>query len=127
MLNQKRIVLIATVCGALAVSVGAFGAHALKDILVSNGRQDTFELAVRYHFYHTFALLTCSWCIEKFSPTTSKLAAWMFLIGILFFSGSLYVLSIFNYTKIAMVTPIGGMFLIFGWIALFYSAFKKSN
>jgi uncharacterized membrane protein YgdD (TMEM256/DUF423 family) len=107
--------------------VGAFGAHALKDILVSNGRQDTFELAVRYHFYHTFALLACAWCIEKFSPTTSKLAAWMFLVGILFFSGSLYVLSIFNYTKIAMVTPIGGMFLIFGWIALFYSAFKKSN
>ncbi len=66
MLTQRTTLLIASVSGILAVSLGAFGAHALKDLLVANNRIETYELATRYHFYHTLALIGVSILTDKF-------------------------------------------------------------
>lgn len=92
MLSQKKILLIASGLGFLAVALGAFGAHALKPLLTASGRTDTFELAVRYHFYHTLAMLGVAILMNKFSISTLKISALLFLIGIILFSGSLYAL-----------------------------------
>lgn len=125
MLTQKQILLIASTSGILGVSLGAFGAHALKSILVTNGRLDTYELAVRYHFYHTFALLAVALLIDKFPKSVLQLSALLFLIGIILFSGSLYTLSLLNISKIAILTPFGGVFLIAGWATLFLAVFRN--
>ena len=127
MLTQKQVLLIAAALGFLGVALGAFGAHALKDILTVNRRLDTYELAVRYHFYHTFALFTVGMMMDKFSGSGFKLSAFLFLIGIVLFSGSLYALCLLNITMIAVITPIGGVFLIAGWATLFVAVFKATK
>jgi len=127
MFSQKQIILIASGLGALAVALGAFGAHALKDLLVANGRSDTYELAVRYHFYHTLALLLVAILMDKFSPDRLRISALLFIIGILLFSGSLYALCLLNISKLAIITPFGGAFLIAGWAAFFISVLRKSK
>lgn len=127
MINTRQTLLIASFSGVLAVSLGAFGAHALKPLLVENGRLDTFELAVRYHFYHTLALLAIGLLMDRYNPKTLSLSALFMLIGMLLFSGSLYVLAILNTTSVALITPIGGVFLIGGWGLLFYTVLKRPN
>jgi uncharacterized membrane protein YgdD (TMEM256/DUF423 family) len=124
MLTQKQTFLISSALGFLAVALGAFGAHALKEMLTVNGRLDTYDLAVRYHFYHTLALLASGIMMDKFKGSGIKLSALLFLIGIVLFSGSLYALCLVNISKIAAITPIGGVFLIAGWATLFISVFK---
>ncbi len=125
--TQKQILLTASVLGFLGVALGAFGAHALKEILTENGRLDTYELAVRYHFYHALALLAVGILMDKFSGSGFKVSASLFLIGILLFSGSLYALCLLNVTKIALITPVGGVFLLAGWATLFISVFKSTK
>jgi len=125
MLTQRQTLLVASALGVLGVSLGAFGAHALKDLLSANGRLDTYELAVRYHFYHTFALLAVGLLMEKYSGSRLELCALLFFIGIILFSGSLYALCLLNITKIAIITPIGGVFLIAGWATLFISVLRN--
>lgn len=124
MLTQKQTFLISSALGFLAVALGAFGAHALKEMLTVNGRLDTYDLAVRYHFYHTLALLASGIMMDKFKGSGIKLSALLFLIGIVLFSGSLYALCLLNISMIAAITPIGGVFLIAGWATLFISVFK---
>jgi uncharacterized membrane protein YgdD (TMEM256/DUF423 family) len=127
MFTQKQTFLIAAALGLLGVVLGAFGAHALKEILTVNGRLDTYELAVRYHFYHTFALFAVGIMMDKFSGFGFRLSVLLFLIGIVLFSGSLYVLCLFNISMIAAITPVGGVFLISGWATLFISVFKTTK
>lgn len=109
----------------LAVAIGAFGAHGLKEILLENNRQETFELAVKYQFYHAFALLVTGVLMNYFASTKLKYAAFSFGLGILFFSGSLYVLSLTGMTVLGAVTPIGGVFFLTGWILLLLGVAKK--
>lgn len=127
MINSRQTLLIASFSGVLAVSLGAFGAHALKPLLVENGRLDTYELAVRYHFYHTLALLAIGLLMERINPKTLSWSALCMLIGMFLFSGSLFVLALLNTTSVALITPLGGLFLIGGWGLLFYSVLKKVN
>lgn len=127
MLSQKQTLLIASALGVLAVSLGAFGAHALKSLLSANGRLDTYELAVRYHFYHTFALLAVAILMDKYAASRLGVSALLFLIGIILFSGSLYALCLLNISKIAIITPFGGVFLIAGWATLFSSILRYSK
>tara|TARA_B110000977_G_C10998879_1_gene462998 strand:- start:449 stop:832 length:384 start_codon:yes stop_codon:yes gene_type:complete len=117
---------IASALGAISVLIGAFGAHGLEEILSNNGRIETFETAVRYQFYHAIALLIVG-LLMRFNE--SKYLIWavrFFLLGILVFSGSLYILSLTNYTLLGAVTPLGGLFFILGWLALYQSAQKKT-
>jgi uncharacterized membrane protein YgdD (TMEM256/DUF423 family) len=126
MINSRQTLLIASISGFLAVALGAFGAHALKQVLLENNRTDTFELAVRYHFYHTLAFLAIAIFMNHFTSKWLATSALCMLAGLILFSGSLYLLAFTNNTSFAIITPIGGVFLLAGWGFLFLSAFKKS-
>jgi uncharacterized membrane protein YgdD (TMEM256/DUF423 family) len=124
-MNMKTTLITGAIVAGLGVAIGAFGAHGLKEILAENNREATFELAVRYQFYHAFALLITGLLMNHFSPERLKYAALFFLGGILFFSGSLYVLSLTGLTLLGAVTPIGGVFFIVGWVLFVRSLLKK--
>lgn len=123
---NKRILLLSSVFGALAVTLGAFGAHALKNLLSPTALQN-WNTAVNYQFIHTLALLFLA-----ISPQNRhfKIASWFFGLGILLFSGSLYLLSLREVWPMPIaflgpITPIGGLLLILGWVYLFISALKQ--
>jgi uncharacterized membrane protein YgdD (TMEM256/DUF423 family) len=126
---SRRIILTASLCGAIAVIFGAFGAHSLKNVL-SSGAVEIWAKGVEYQFYHTFALLFLS----QFATDNDKLVKWsyiFFTMGIVLFSGSLYLLAtreilnigLLNY--IGPITPIGGLCFILGWALLFIAASKR--
>jgi len=124
-MSQRSILLVAGAFGFLAVAIGAFGAHAWKDVLMANGRIETFQLAVQYQFYHTMAILAVGILIEKFSGL--RTAFLFFTAGIIIFSGSLYILSLSNQTWWGAVTPLGGLALMAGWLSLVYSVVKQNG
>lgn len=126
-MTGKNILTIAGISGALAVGLGAFGAHGLEPILIQNGRLDTFETAVSYHFYHTLGLLGLG-ILALIKPEWKglSLAAWGMFLGILIFSGSLYILSLTGITWLGAITPIGGVGFILGWLALAYAVLKNA-
>nr|WP_121273360.1 DUF423 domain-containing protein [Pedobacter schmidteae] len=126
---NRRIILTASLSGAIAVMFGAFGAHSLKNV-VDAAAVTIWAKGVEYQFYHTFALLF----LGLFAVEHDKLVKWcytFFTLGILLFSGSLYLLAtrdVFNidFAKyIGPVTPIGGLCFIMGWIFLFLAASKR--
>ena len=125
-MNAKQILQLAGISGALAVGLGAFGAHGLEALLIQNGRLDTFQTAVNYHFYHTLALLVIG-ILATVKPDWKGIsfAAWSMLLGILIFSGSLYVLSLTGITWLGAITPLGGLAFILGWSSLVYLSFKN--
>lgn len=124
-MNQKTILISGAVAGALAVSIGAFGAHGLKQILLENQRAETFELAVRYQFYHAFAVLLAGLFMQFFDEKKLRLAAICFLVGIVIFSGSLYALSLTGVTILGAITPLGGVAFILGWIFMIMAFTRK--
>lgn len=121
-MNGRKTLIAASLMGALAVGLGAFGAHALKALLLANARTETYELAVRYQFYHTFALFATGMLMEKFPGL--RIASILFLIGIMIFSGSLYILALTNQTWWGTVTPMGGVTLMAGWAVLGWAFYK---
>ena len=108
---------IAAAAGLLAVALGAFGAHGLKDLLLQNGTAAIWEKAVFYHFIHAVMLFVLA--ERKLFPAVSW---WSFLIGIFFFSGSLYLLAVTNTHWLGTITPIGGVSFLVGWTCLIISA-----
>ncbi|MCB0491131.1 MAG: DUF423 domain-containing protein [Cyclobacteriaceae bacterium] len=121
---QKKLIFIGALLGGLSVALGAFGAHALKQILSAHGRTDTYELAVRYQFYHTLALLIMAALIDKLNESKASWAAFLMTSGTIVFSGSLYILALSGKTIWGAVTPIGGVLLIAGWLMFLLSAKK---
>lgn len=126
-ISTSRIRQIAAIFGIIAVIFGAFGAHALKTQLSATALEN-WKTAVNYQFIHALALLLLATL-----PTNRfiRLSAWFFVIGIVCFSGSLYLLSIreiltINTAFVGPITPLGGLFFIIGWVFLFFSAFKKN-
>jgi uncharacterized membrane protein YgdD (TMEM256/DUF423 family) len=113
---------IAAAAGLLAVVLGAFGAHGLKEILAQNGTTTIWEKAVFYHFIHAVMLFV----IAGRKPFVAG-AWWSFLAGILFFSGSLYLLAVTNAKWFGAITPVGGISFLVGWVALFWSAGKSAE
>ena len=109
---------LAAVLGFLAVAFGAFGAHGLESRLDAQHLQ-TFETGVRYQMYHALALLGTAFLAtdEKRSKAVG-IAAWSFVVGCLFFSGSLYALALGGPKWLGMVAPIGGLAFMIGWAAL---------
>lgn len=126
---NKRIIIIASMFGILAVILGAFGAHALKK-LVSPSQIEIWQTGVQYQFYHTFALLFLS-TFSRFRSRAINAASWFFIGGIILFSGSLYVLAakdvlhLVNVSFIGPLTPIGGFLFIMGWVSLLIAAIKN--
>ena len=108
--------------GLLAVALGAFGAHGLKDLLLQNGTAAIWEKAVFYHFIHAVMLFVLA--ERKPFPTV----AWRsFLVGIFLFSGSLYLLAVTNAHWLGAVTPIGGASFLVGWTCLIISAGRENT
>lgn len=110
---------VAAVSGALAVVLGAFGAHGLKESLAQNGTANIWEKAVFYHFIHAVMLFVLAQ-----RPPLKAGPWWCFFCGIMIFSGSLYLLAVTNRPWLGAITPLGGLSLIAGWIWLAVSAAK---
>jgi uncharacterized membrane protein YgdD (TMEM256/DUF423 family) len=125
---NKRIILAASFFGALAVILGAFGAHSLKNT-VDAYSLSIWQKGVEYQFYHTFALLYLS-TFARYKNKLISLAFIFFSIGIFLFSGSLYLLALKDvYTAsiapvLGPITPVGGLCFIIGWVCLFLAALK---
>ncbi|HAP01076.1 MAG TPA: DUF423 domain-containing protein [Bacteroidetes bacterium] len=130
MKNQRTILTTACVFASLAVILGAFGAHTLKE-KISPELLLSFETGVRYQFYHALALLLLGILIKDFQNRFTKWAAIFFTAGIIFFCGSIYILSIRdiigleNYKWLGPITPLGGVCFIIGWASLLLSVRKK--
>jgi uncharacterized membrane protein YgdD (TMEM256/DUF423 family) len=116
--------LIATANGLVAVAAGAFGAHALPGALSAAALQ-TFETGARYHMYHALAIGLAALAFRERRP--GRLAAVLFLIGILLFSGSLYALALTGYRPLGYLTPFGGVAFLAGWAALGYAALRPAR
>lgn len=126
---NKTFLFTAFLLGALAIALGAFGAHGLKKV-ASPEHLQTFETAVRYQFYHVVALAFAGIIMYY---TSSSLAYWsgiLFILGILFFCGSLYMLTYLGISGntslrwIGAITPFGGLCFVAGWLMLAFSIFK---
>ncbi len=122
----------ACLLGALAVALGAFGAHGLKTILTAQ-QLVTFETAVRYQFYHVFALLFAALLYSQVNKKLASAAGYCFISGIIIFCGSLYMLTyvqasnISGFAWLGPVTPIGGVAFIAGWILLALASIRRNN
>lgn len=110
---------IGAVLGFLSVALGAFGAHALKDKL-SSDMLDVYDKGVVYQMYHALALLAVG-ILSHLGIGHSLLgvAGWLFLVGVILFSGSLYMLSLSGKRALGAITPIGGLCFLAGWLLLF--------
>ena len=113
--------LIAAINGFLAVAAGAFGAHGLQHRLDAHGLE-TFETGARYQMYHALAIGLAAFAIRGNAAAPAQGAAILFLAGIVLFSGSLYALALTNARALAMITPVGGLAFLAGWIALAFAA-----
>ncbi|WP_424963766.1 DUF423 domain-containing protein [Ekhidna sp.] len=122
---HKLFLIISSVSGMLAVMLGAFGAHALKDKLTSEGTLDTYQTAVQYQFYHTLALLAIAFLMTKYESQWLNYAGYSMTFGILIFSGSLYILCFTGMKWLGAITPIGGLLFILGWVFLLMTALKS--
>ena len=114
---------------ALAVILGAFGAHALKKVMPVD-QLVVFDTGVRYQFYHSFALLASGMIFSAFPVKQLELATLFFIIGIILFSGSLYSMSLLSIRgvgigPVGIITPIGGLFFIAGWVLFLVGILKK--
>ncbi|MFZ6665312.1 DUF423 domain-containing protein [Peijinzhouia sedimentorum] len=109
---------------AIGVALGAFGTHGLEEMLTRTGRVDTFETAVKYHFYNSLGIILIG-VMCKMHPGAFKRSGWLILIGTIIFSGSLYFLCFTGITILGAVTPIGGVLLIIGWLFAAKDAFKN--
>lgn len=127
---NRIIILTAAALGFTGVIVGAFGAHAL-DNLLSPDQLATYDTGVRYHLIHAILLLFIG-LENRMSEKRKKIIWLLLLIGILFFSGSIYglatnELTLFDFKNIAFITPIGGSLLIVSWLMIFISYWSKTN
>jgi uncharacterized membrane protein YgdD (TMEM256/DUF423 family) len=120
--------LIAAILGGLGVATGAFGAHALQARLDPQ-HLDWWDKAVRYQFWHVLALLAVEpawrWATAQARPDLAQWAnraGWGFLVGIVLFSGSLQVMALTDIRKLGIITPLGGLSLIAGWVCLAMAA-----
>lgn len=109
--------LLGAIFAGLGVAGGAFAAHALKGVLTAE-QVAAFETGVRYQMYHALALLYVGWLDRQGDGRWTRRAGWSFVVGILLFSGSLYVLSLFGFRWAGPITPLGGLSLIAGWVCL---------
>ncbi len=123
---MKRWLLVAALMGGLAVVLGAFAAHGLRPVL-SEPMLATFETGARYQMYHALAIGLAAFAVRGRAARLANIAAALFLIGILLFSGSLFLLAFTGVTSLGMITPVGGLSFIAGWAALALAALKLES
>jgi uncharacterized membrane protein YgdD (TMEM256/DUF423 family) len=125
--TARTIVVLASIAGLTGVLAGTFGAHGLRSH-VTTELLNVFEVGVRYHLIHAVALLA----LGALAASTDRAAllrwtAWLFAIGIVVFSGSLYLLAITGEQRLGMITPFGGVMFILGWLCLAVFGVRMSN
>lgn len=134
---QKRFLVFCGFSGAMAVALGAMAAHFLKskvDLgIITETNLETFETAARYQMYHSIVLLAVALFSDKLNPKLIAKAGYCFMVGIVLFSGSLYLIAtagLIGFSDVRLlgpITPIGGMFFIVGWLILAYAGIKRKS
>lgn len=120
---MKLFILFGALNGFLAVALGAFGAHGLEG-RISEKAISIWEKAVHYQMFHTTALLVTGLLMAKHQAASLTSAGWAFLIGIILFSGSLYIYAVSSVKFFAIITPLGGVSFLVGWVLLGLAAMK---
>ena len=129
---NKKFIAAGALLAAIAVALGAFGAHGLKKI-VTPEQLDVFKTGVQYQFYHALGIIIAAIIGQQIEHNLIKRAAWLFFFGIIAFSGSLYAMTLFNALNtegvkwIGAITPVGGLLFILGWIILGLGISKNQN
>jgi len=118
--------MLGALLAASGVAAGAFGAHALKEILDAPMLQ-VFETATRYLMYHAFGLCIVAWAIDRYPAQGLQKSGWLFLVGMLLFSGSLYGVSLAGIRWLGAVTPVGGLAFIIGWLLLGWGVWREKK
>ena len=108
----------------IAVGAGAFGAHGLEGRIPAE-RLTTFEIAARYQMYHALGLVAVAWAATRWPGSLTTSAGWLFVVGTLLFSGSLYVLSLSGIRWLGAITPLGGVAFLAGWACLAWAALQR--
>jgi uncharacterized membrane protein YgdD (TMEM256/DUF423 family) len=108
----------------MGVAAGAFAAHALKARLAPE-MVAIFEIGVRYQIYHAFGLLACAWAITRWPGTLVSASGWLFVVGTIAFSGTLYALALTGIRGFGAVTPFGGLAFLAGWLCLAIAAIRS--
>lgn len=121
--QAKKSLVLGSALLALAVLIGAFGAHGLKNV-VTPEKLVTFETGVRYHFYHAFGLLIVGMLQQQFQNMKLTVSHWAFFVGVLLFSFDCYFYVVTDIKTFAMIVPIGGVSFIVGWVALMIGILK---
>jgi len=118
---DRTFLLAGAIAGLIAVGFGAFGAHGLRERLTPD-MLGVFETGVRYHMYHALALLLTAALVPRMPGKAITLAGWLFVAGIVLFSGSLYLLAVTGVRVLGAITPFGGVALLAGWVSLVIAA-----
>jgi uncharacterized membrane protein YgdD (TMEM256/DUF423 family) len=117
----KKFIQLGAVMMAFSVALGAFGAHALKDILVDSNMSEVYQTANKYQFYHSLGLFVVAFVAYLKESKIVNLAGNIMLISTITFSGSLYVMTLSGIKALGMITPIGGVGFIVAWLMIFWS------
>ena len=120
---QRIFFVIGALSAFIGVAAGAFGAHGLKS-RISSEMLSIFEVGVRYQLYHAFALISAAWALSKWPSPLIKTSGWLFLIGTILFSGSLYLLSVSGVRWYGVITPLGGLAFLAGWACLAWAVWR---
>ena len=122
-MTPRTIFALGALLAALAVAAGAFGAHALQ-ARIPPARLVTFEIGVRYQMYHALALLAVAWAADRWPGAGLSLVAWLFLIGVLIFGGTLYGIALGAPSFLGAITPVGGVCFVAGWLVLGFRVWR---
>ncbi|WP_337169651.1 DUF423 domain-containing protein [Gemmatimonas aurantiaca] len=114
---DKLFLMLGALSGAVSVAAGAFGSHGLRAKLEPR-MLEVFETAARYQMYHALALMAVAWVATRWPGTMTTASGWLFVAGTVLFSGSLYGYTLTGVRTLAIITPIGGVCFILGWICL---------
>ena len=120
---MKGYIIVASLFAALAILFGAFGSHALKERLSAQSLE-VYDIATRYLMFHALGIFLIALLGFQLPKESLEIPVTMMIVGISIFSGSLYLIAMLDFKKLGMVTPIGGLLLIVGWLLLAYNTYK---
>lgn len=123
---QRLFFILGALSGCMSVAAGAFGAHGLRERIPAD-MLTVFETGARYQMYHALALMVVAWAAGRWPGTVTSAAGWLFLVGIILFSGSLYVMALTGIRWLGAVTPLGGLAFLAGWLCLAWAALRGDS
>jgi uncharacterized membrane protein YgdD (TMEM256/DUF423 family) len=122
---ERVFFVIGALSGFVGVALGAFGAHGLKSRLDPEMLQ-IFEVGVRYQMYHAFGLFGAAWAASRWPGAATTASGWLFVVGTVVFSGSLYLLAVTGVRWLGAITPLGGVAFLVGWSCLAWVAWRSA-